>query len=444
MPDHEISDTEQSGNGSGGEDQLRRYLFFGWSVILIVFGGLVFWSVFAPFEGAVLTSGQIAVESNQQAIQHLEGGIVREIYVREGDNVEAAQKLISLDATTADAGLLALEARLFELLGAEARLRSERDNTKALAIRTGFSDLEDLSAMASILAEQEILRDARGRNRSTQITILDQRREQLSEQISGMQNEIRSKDTQMALLADEIGRFEDLIARGNATVTRVLALQREQSRLQGEKDALISEIAATRVQMGETRSEITRLDQGYREEVLTQLRDVQTQIGELSEQRIAALDRQSRLDILAPRAGRVIGVRAHTVGGVISPSEPVMFIVPENDRLVAKVRITLSDIDQIHVGQAASLRFAAFNQNKTPQVDGTVMSVSADAIVDPNSGMPYYEAIVQIPDEALDIELFPLLPGMPVDAAILTESRSVVSYLLKPLTDSVSRSFREE
>tara|TARA_R110001606_G_scaffold366369_1_gene521510 strand:+ start:628 stop:1887 length:1260 start_codon:yes stop_codon:yes gene_type:complete len=419
-------------------------LLLGWSVILAVFGGLVLWSIFAPFEGAVLTSGQIAVESNQQAIQHLEGGIVREIFVQEADYVEAGQKLISLDATTADAGLQALEARLFELLGAEARLLSERDNDPSLTIRPQFSDLAKSAAMALILRDQEALRDAREQNRSTQITILNQRMSQLSTRINGMQNEIRSKDRQMELLADEVGRFEELIARGNATVTRVLALQRDLSRLEGEKDALLSEIAATRVQIGETRSEITRLDQGYREDVLTELRDIQTQIGELSEQRIASLDRQSRLDILAPRAGRVIGIRTHTVGGVISPSEPVMYIVPENDRLVAKVRIMLSDIDQIHVGQSATLRFSAFNQESTPQVDGAVTKISADAIVDPNTGMPYYEAIVGIPEEALGTDEIPLLPGMPVDAAVKTGSRSVLSYLVKPLTDSVARTFREE
>lgn len=444
MLDQIVKDPALTLSASGQEDGLRNYLVLGWGVILAVFGGLVFWSIFAPFEGAVLTSGQIAVETSQQAIQHLEGGIVRKIYVREADKVEAGQKLISLDATTADAGLQGLEARLFELLGAEARLRSERDNTETLTIRSGFLDLEKSSAMKSILHDQEILRDARARNRSTQITILNQRGEQLTEQIVGMQNEIRSKDTQIALLRDEIGRFEELVKRGNGTVTRVLALQRDLSRLQGEKDALIAQIAATRVQMGEARSEITRLDQGYREEVLTQLREIQTQIGELSEQRIAALDRQTRLDILAPRAGRVIGIRAHTLGGVITPSEPVMYIVPENDRLIAKVRIMLSDIDQIHVGQAATLRFAAFNQDKTPQVEGSVTKISADAVVDQTTGMPYFEAIVEIPDDALGAEQFPLLPGMPVDAAVRTESRSVLSYLVKPLTDSLARTFREE
>jgi HlyD family type I secretion membrane fusion protein len=258
-----------------------------------------------------------------------------------------------------------------------------------------------------------------------------------------MQNEITAKDDQIALVEDEISRFETLMERGQAVITRVLALKRDRARLQGERDALTSDIAGTRVQIGEARSEIARLDQGNTETLLTDLRDVQTQISELAEERTALLDRSGRLDITAPRSGRVIGIRAHTVGGVIRPSEPIMYIVPENDRLVAKVRISPIDIDKISLGQTAVLRFSAFNQDETPQFDGRVIAVSADAIVDEATGAAYYEAMVEIPDEALAASSFQLLPGMPVEAMLRTESRNVLSYLVKPLTDSVSRTFRE-
>jgi multidrug efflux pump subunit AcrA (membrane-fusion protein) len=228
-------------------NHVRRYFVVGWSAIVLVFGGLIIWSVFAPFEGAVLTSGQIAVETHHQTIQHLEGGIVREIYVHEADKVEAGQKLISLDATMADAGLQALEARLFELLGSEARLIAERDDTSGLNLRIGFDDIAGGTAMASILAAQKNLRAARKSSRSTQTKILEQRIQQLSTRIGGMTREIASKDTQILLLDDEIARFEELMARGNTTVTRILALKRDRSRLVGEKEALISDIAATQV-----------------------------------------------------------------------------------------------------------------------------------------------------------------------------------------------------
>lgn len=422
---------------------LRQYVFAGWGIVALVFGGLIAWSVYAPFEGAVLTSGQISVESNQQAVQHLEGGIVREIYVREADAVTEGQKLLSLDAASTDASLLSLEARLYGLLGNEARLIAERDGTDQLILRPGFEEFAARPDMQAALAAQETLLKARSANLGTQATILRQRIDQLNTRIAGMQNEITAKDDQIALVDDEIGRFETLMERGQAVVTRVLALKRDRARLQGEKDALNSSIAATRVQIGEARSEIARLDQGNRETILTELRDVQTDIGELTEQRTGLLDRSGRLDILAPRSGRVLGIRAHTVGGVIRASEPIMYIVPENDRLIARVRISPADIDEISIGQRAVLRFSAFNQDTTPTFEGTVIKVSADAFADEASGATFYEAQIEIPDAALASSRFTLLPGMPVEASLTTESRSVLSYLVKPLSDSLSRTFRE-
>ncbi len=431
------------GRASGRGEFFRQYVMAGWGIVALVFGGLVLWSVFAPFEGAVLTAGTVSVESNQQAVQHLEGGIVREIFVRESDAVTEGQKLLSLDATSTGASLQSLEARLFGLLGNEARLLAERDGKSTLTLRPGFEDLAGRPDVEAVLASQKSLMTARSNNLGTQGTILRQRIDQLNTRIAGMQNEITAKDDQIALVEDEISRFETLMERGQAVITRVLALKRDRARLQGEKEALLSDIAATRVQVGEARSEIARLDQDNTETLLTELRDVQTQISELTEERTALVDRSGRLDITAPRSGRVIGIRAHTVGGVIRPSEPIMYIVPENDRLVARVRISPADIDKISVGQPAQLRFSAFNQDETPQFAGTVLSVSADAITDEVTGAPYFEAMVEIPDEALASSKFQLLPGMPVEAMLRTESRNVLSYLVKPLTDSVSRTFRE-
>ncbi len=422
---------------------LRQYLYAGWGIVALVFGGLVVWSVFAPFEGAVLTTGQISVESNQQAVQHLEGGIVRDIYVREADAVAEGQKLLSLDATSTAAALQALEARLYGLLGTEARLVAERDGSRTLRLRPGFESFADRPDMQAVLTAQETLLKARKENLGTQGTILRQRIDQLNTRIAGMQNEIAAKDDQIALVDDEIARFETLMERGQAVVTRILALKRDRARLQGEKDGLVSDIAATRVQIGEARSEIARLDQGNRELILTELRDVQTQIGTLAEERTALLDRSGRLDITAPRAGRVLGIRAHTVGGIIRPSEPIMYIVPENDRLIARVRISPADIDEISVGQRAVLRFSAFNQDTTPTFEGTVIKVSADAFADEATGATFYEAQIEIPEAALGSSRFTLLPGMPVEASLTTESRNVLSYLVKPLTDSLSRTFRE-
>lgn len=272
--------------------------------------------------------------------------------------------------------------------------------------------------MVAVLKMQHELLIARQDTVSTQFRIFEQRILQLQTRIEGWGREITSKETQIALLQDETRRFQILAAKGNASEVRVLSLKRELSGDEGEKEGLRSEIAATRVQIGEARSEIVRLRQDRQEGILTELRDTQAQIDELSEQRTAAFDRKERLDIAASRSGRVIGTKAHTVGGVINPSDPIMYIVPQGDRLVAKVSISPADIDKVFVGQDASLRFEVFNQVRTPRVDGKTIKVSADVLSDPATGAPFYEAIVTIQDSALASASFPLVPGMPVSASL--------------------------
>jgi HlyD family type I secretion membrane fusion protein len=220
-------------------------------------------------------------------------------------------------------------------------------------------------------------------------------------------------------------------------------LQRELAQLEGAREALSAEVATTKIQIGEAQIELNQLTEGFLEQVLTELRDVQTQASELAEQRIAAQDQLTRLLVLAPRSGRVLGVQTHTIGGVISPRDPIMHIVPENDPLIARVRVLPSDIDKVGPGSEAILRFPAFSANVTPEVYGTVSKVSADALQDPVSGQFYFEAVVAIPQDRLDNQSFALVPGMPVDASLRTESRTVLSYLMKPLGDAMSRTFRE-
>ncbi len=444
MSDLVMESASPSAPVSRRDESIRRYFRMGWGLIGLVFGGLILWSVFAPFEGAVLTSGQITVESNQQAVQHLEGGIVREIYVREGDSVREGEALISLDSTAIDATLASVEARLFELLGTEARLLAERDGLDVMQVRAGFETVIGKPEFQAILAAQNELLRARADNRKTQLSILNQRIAQLRQRISGLRQGIESTERQIRAINEELGIWEALGAKGLGNEPRLLALRREQAALEGSKNAQSNEIATIRVQIGEARSEIAALQQGFHEEVLTDLRAVQTQIEELNEERTASLDRKQRLTIRAPRSGSVIGVTAHTIGGVITPSQPIMYIVPENDALVAKLQVMLADIDKISIGQTATLRFSAFNMNTTPEVKGTVEKISADALTNEMTGMPYYEVIVRYPDDALPSDRFTVLPGMPVEALVRTENRSVLSYLIKPLTDSMSKTFREE
>lgn len=421
----------------------RHFTFIGWLTIAIVFGGMLLWSVFAPFSGAVLASGQVSVATSQQAVQHLEGGIVQSIFVREYDEVEAGQELLELDSTSINASLQATEARLFELLGEEARLLAERDGADVLQLRPDFKQYADKAPLQSILEAQQQLFDARQLSRETQERILGKRIEQLETRVSGMYQEIGTKDSQIELIEDEVGRFETLLKQGNASAVRVLALKRERSQLVGQRDSLVSEIAATRIRIGETESEIEHARKDFRETVLSQLRQTQTEIAETIEKRVALSDRKSRLQVRAPSSGRVIGVTAHTVGGVINPSEPVMYIVPDQDDLIVKVRIPPFEIDRVSIGQEALLRFSTVNKRSTPQVTGKVTKISADVVYDQASGAAFYEAVVAFDKGAVEDLGFEVVPGMPVDVALTTESRAALSYLLKPLGDAFAKTFRE-
>ena len=415
----------------------------GWGLVIALFGGLFLWSVVAPFEGAVLASGLISVESNQQAVQHLEGGIVGLIHVKEADRVESGQVLIELDDTAIQARLSSVEARLFEAIGEEARLLAERDGRRTVTLRDGFTDLQSRPEITSILASQQDLLKARAASRSTQVSLLNQSILQLERRASGLENEISANLEQSELIGEEVIGLEELLAKGLSPRSRVLTLKREQARLTGAREALSADVATTRIQIGEARLEVNQLTEGFREDVLTELRAVQTRVAELAEERIAARDQLQRLEIRAPRAGRVIGVQTHTLGGVIEPRNPIMFIVPEGDPLVALVRIAPQDIDKVQEGDEAILRFPAFSANVTPEVYGNVRKVSADALQDPASGVFYYEGVVEIPDDRQSNIEFQLLPGMPVDASVNTGRRTVISYLLKPLGDAMSQTFRE-
>ncbi|MEO0786450.1 MAG: HlyD family type I secretion periplasmic adaptor subunit, partial [Pseudomonadota bacterium] len=394
----------------------RKYFLIGWAVIATVFGGLLGWSILAPFEGAVLATGTVSVESRHKAVQHLEGGIVAEITVRDGDRVASGELLVRLDGTPIQAQLDNIDARLVDLLAREARLIAERDGRRSLTLRDLPEDIAALPGLDVSLNSQRTLAQARVETRRTRVNILNQRIAQLREQIQGFESEVDARLSQTFLIQDELRSLEELLAEGLAQRPQVLALQREEAQLLGQIESLRAQKSSTQVQIGEAELEVLSLTEGFTEEVISELTEVQTEIAALLTERTAALDRLNRLDIRAPRDGIVLGSRTNTVGGVIAAGDPVMHIVPENDRLVSLVRVMPQDIDKISVGQAARLRFSAFAQNETPEVPATVRTISADAIQDEVSGMPYYEVTIEMPDELPLPEQFRVVPGMPVDA----------------------------
>ena len=421
----------------------RRLFLIGWSAILLVLGGLFAWSVLAPFEGAVITSGAIAVDGNHKAVQHPDGGIVSDILVREGDLVEAGSVMLSLDDAELESALSAASVQLYDLVAKEARLTAERDNATVMQVMTAIDPMNDQDGLIAAMNAQRQFFQARRSTNSTKLSLLSQRVTESEERIQGLRADVVAKTKQSALIEEELEDLRGLLSSGLVAKSRLLALERENERLIGERNLREAQISEIQVQIGETKLEMLGLKEGFQEDVAAELATVKTEIAELQERRTSLIIKLRRLHIVAPEHGRVLGVTAHTIGGVIPPTEPVMFIVPQNEALIVRVRILPQDIDKVFEGQQATLRFSSFNLNQVPEVEGKILRVSADVLADPATGMPYYEGIVALPDEFVLSETLQIVPGMPVDALLKTEQRTVLSYLMRPAQDAMTKTFRD-
>ena len=412
-------------------------------MISIVFGGLLAWSVLAPFEGAVITSGAIAVEGNHKAVQHPDGGVVADIFFTEGDYVEAGATILKLDGAELESAINGIDVQLYGLVAREARLTAEQTDAQTMSAVTIVEDITIDSGYSDAMLSQEQYWNARRTTKRTKRSILSQKIVESEQRVQGLLSEISAKRRQSAIIQEELSDLRELLEKGLVAKTRVLALEREDERLRGEWSSRESQIAEIEVQIGEARLEILSLEETFLEAVVSELAEVKTQLAELLEQRAALVLKLDRLDITAPESGRVLGVKTHTIGGVIPSTEPVMFIVPQSEQLIALVRILPHDIDKVAQGQAATLRFSSFNQNRVPEAKGKILRVSADVIMDPATGVSYYEGVVSLPNDPDLPASADLLPGMPVEALLKTESRTVLSYLLRPAQDAMSKTFRD-
>lgn len=423
------------------------FIKLGFGVIVGVFGGIALWSFVAPINGAVVASGQIVVESNRKAIQHLEGGVIREILVREGQRVEKGEVIARLEDVTQSANVALIDGQLTELYARRVRLEAERDGTEDTAPPRGVAEVLALPAMQAKIDGQQRLLGARRATRVTQISLLNERIVQQEERIIGLEAQITSMRDQKRLIEEELEGVRELHTQGFAPKTRLRALEREAKRLGGERGALRAGVAEARSVIAEARLEIEGLKATGREEAITELRAAEVSIAELEERRIAAMDSLRRSEIRAPQAGLVLGLTVHTIGGVIAPGAELMEIVPDGDRLQVAARVAPQDVDRIRAGQETLVRFSAFGSRQTPEADGVVKHVSADSLVDETNGATYYLVLVEIPEGAVLRGILSgktLLPGMPVEAFIQTGSRPAIAYLFKPLTDSLARSMRED
>jgi len=414
-------------------------------IILFFFGGLVTWAALAPLDSAALAPGRVTVAGNRKTVQHLEGGIIKDLLVKEGDTVEGGQILIHIDDTQARARLEVLHSRYDKLLATEARLTAEQAFEKEVRFPDFLTVRRDQPQVAKILAAENALFEARRQSTAGRIHIFRKRIAQLKKEIAGLAAQIAAEDRQLALIEDERDSFEKLFERGVVGKTRLLRLKREEAKLIGERGDHLSLMAKARQRIGETELEIIDLKNSLLNQVAGGLRDTQAELLDVHERLKAAEDILVRTAIRAPLAGVVMGLNVHTEAGVIAPGQHLLDIVPEDDTLVIEAQVTPNDIDVVHAGLPAQVRLTAFKQRDTPLLDAELTRVSADSFTDERSGASYFLARVTIDAAELrKLDGRELYPGMGAEVMINTGQRTAMDYILAPLTDSLRRAFRED
>jgi HlyD family secretion protein len=442
-------DSLMSRTGSAYQHELRT----GLRILLIagVLGGG--WLALVPLAGAVVVPGNLVVQSNVKTIQHPTGGVVAEIKVHDGMRVEAGDLLVRLDATQTQANLQMVNKQLDELRARIARLIAERDGLDQPAIPAELAARSGEDNVRSLLTSENSLFKARSSARKSQKDLLQSRVAQLSEEISGLDAQVDSKAKQLELIAGELTGVQDLYDKHLVPLTRLTTLQREAARIEGERGQLISAIAETKSKIGEAQLQIVRIDQDFRTEVVKELGETQGKEAELVERGVAAKDQLDRIEIRAPTSGVIHQLSTHTIGGVIRASDSIMEVVPDSDELLVETRLQPNDIDQVRLGQKAFVRFSAFNQRTTPQLTGTVAYVSATTSHDQAAqggvqggvqGSFFTVRVVLADEERRRLGGLQLVPGMPAEVFMQTGSRTMMSYLLKPITDQMQRAFVEQ
>lgn len=426
-------------------DRMFGWIAFGGLLSLLMLGGIGTWSMFTKIDGAVIAPGLVAPEFNRKTVQHLEGGIVEKILVREGDYVETGQPLIRLGNTQDRSELDIVRDRLANLTARRARLQTELDGSDMIHLPGSVAIRLGETKIGEIVSNEEQLFVARRDSRKANETLLERRAAALTAQIQGLKKQSASLREELKLTREETSTLEPLLKRRLVPVTRVLEVRRSLSRLQSQISGTEAQSQSLAAQVEENRAQLAQQMATFREDTAAQLASAQAEIHSLVEQKVAIDDRLKRRLIVAPQSGRVLNLGFHTTGGVITPGQSVMEIVPVDDRLVLLARVPVTEVERVFPDQSAIVRFTAFNRNTTPELQGTIESVSADTLIEPETGLPYYSAKVRLSEtERAKLDGEELVAGMPAEVLISTGERLVASYLMRPLADSYSRTFRDE
>jgi HlyD family secretion protein len=412
-------------------------------LLLVLGGGVGAWAATTQIAGAVVATGALVVDINVQKVQHPTGGIVGEIRARDGDVVKIGDVVIRLDETVTRANLAIVSKGLDEFSARKARLEAERDGSDTIVFPEELIPRKSEPQVADSVAGERKLFELRRAARDGQKSRLGERIAQLEEEIGGLTAQSRSKAREILLIEKELAGARELWEKNLMSITKLTMLERDAVRLEGERAQLVAATAQAKGRITETELQVIQIDRELASEVGKELRDVEARIGELVERKVQAQDQLKRVDIRAPQAGTVHQSTVHTVGGVVAAGEPIMLIVPAGQTLIAEAKVAAQDIDQLRLGQAAVVRFSAF-QRTTPELNGTVSRISADAVADPRTAAAYYTVRIFLTGEELaKLGEIRLIPGMPVEVFIQTGDRTVIAYLMKPLYDQIKRAFRE-
>lgn len=421
-------------------------LTIGFASIFMLVGSLGAWSIGTQIAGAIVAPGIVEVENKRQVIQHPDGGVVSEILARDGDTVPAGDVLVRLDGTFLRSELAIIEGQLLEVFARGARLEAEQFEEESPDFGSPPNFLTtNGEALRELIEGQRSLFEARRASLAQNILQLREQQKQIENQIDGILAQRTALDRQLVLIKKELADIQMLFEKALVQATRLLELQREEARLQGEIGKLTAAIAEARARISGLEIQSLALDDQRREEAITRLRDLRYSEIELQERRLSIVERLARLDVRAPVAGTIFGSKVATIQSVIQSAEPMMYIVPGDQPLQVSARISPIHIDQVHPGQDVALMFTTFNRRTTPEVPGTVFKISPDAAMDQATGETYYEVVI-LPDKAAlsDLAHIQLIPGMPVEAFLKTQDRTPLSYMTQPLTVYFQRAFREE
>ena len=443
----------QSGS-STGEIMLRDETAFmnpspmireGAVVILVFVLGFLGWACFAQLESAVTAPGVIVVESHRKTIQHLEGGIVKEVLVAEGETVSAGQPLLRLAETQAQSNFRLLQDQANGLLAQEARLIAERDGGPRIIFPPELLARRREPNVAQILAEEENAFLTRSNALSKQVAILAQRNDENKREIAGLQSQRDAVEKQSSLIQQEASGVEDLYKQGLSTLPRVLALRRQAADLTGQSGQITEHIAQIELSLEENNLQMTSLRNQQLSSIASDLRDVETKKYDVLARLNAAMDIMARLDLVAPVSGKIVNLAIHTQGAVIKPGDTVMEIVPADDALEIEAHVRPDNADTIVPGMVAHVSFNSYKQRRLPQITGKVDVVSADRLIDQRTGQPYFNVTVVVDRQALkDYAALRLMPGIPADVAISTGTRTLMEYFLSPILDVIEKGMREK